>query len=306
MITFRYSALEECVWSSNMGSASQMFYTWLSTISRMWQKRADSSDFVWLARFRLLSLYTLFKSLLLLAAGVAGLRLSALLSPSTRNLTPLLWLGIILGLCAGALLLVLGLVLASKRRPRSIGLVILAASDVCLLLAVIYASILDKLFILLVVLVVVSCTTPLLVERISRYAKRFLQSKGELASLKYERDLLLLQFTQQLARAIEDECQSLKREIHDGLMQELSALLLQVSIMVMRNSENGVLQLKAADVAKLEAALRRAVVEARSLMSVLRVPEAVLEKSGTPIAESEGLVPTLRLRRVSVGRRSPG
>ena len=37
-------------------------------------------------------------------------------------------------------------------------------------------------------------------------------------------------------------------------------------------------------------------------MSVLRVPEAVLEKSGTPIAESEGLVPTLRLRRVSVGR----
>ena len=76
--------------------------------------------------------------------------------------------------------------------------------------------------------------------------------------------------------------------------------------MVMRNSENGVLQLKAADVARLEAALRRAVVEARSLMSVLRVPEAVLEKSGTPIAESEGLVPTLRLRRVSVGRRSPG
>ncbi len=65
-----------------MGSASQTFHTWLSTISRMWQKRADSSDFVWLARFRLLSLYTLFKSLLLLAAGVAGLNLSVLLSPS--------------------------------------------------------------------------------------------------------------------------------------------------------------------------------------------------------------------------------
>jgi len=261
-----------------MGSASQTFHAWLSTISRMWQKRADSSDFVWLARFRLLSIYTLFKSLLLLAAGVTGLRLSALLAPSTRNSTPLLWLGIILGLCAAALLLVLGLVLASKRRPRSIGLVILVASDICLLLAVIYSSILDKLFILLVVLVFVSCTTPLLVERISRYANRFLQSDGELASLKYERDILLLRFSQQLARAIEDERQSLKREIHDGLMQELSALLLQVSVMIMRNSEDGVLQLNAADVAKLEAALRRAVVETRSLMSVLQAPELVLEK----------------------------
>src|SRR5258708_38241993 len=152
-----------------MGSASQTFHTWLSTISRMWQKRADSSDFVWLARFRILSLYTLFKSLLLLAAGVAGLRLSTLLSPSTRNLTPLLWLGIILGLCAGALLLVLGLVLASKRRPRSIGLMILVASDICILLAVIYASILDKIFILLVFLLFFFCTTPLMGEPIKRY-----------------------------------------------------------------------------------------------------------------------------------------
>ncbi len=168
--------------------------------------------------------------------------------------------------------------LASKRRPLSIGLVILGASDICLLLAVIYASVLDKLFILLVVLVFISCTTPLLVERISRYAKRFLQSKGELASLKHERDILLLQFTQQLARAIEDERQSLKREIHDGLMQELSALLLQVSVMIMRNSGDGVLQLNATDVAKLEAALRRAVIETRSLMSVLHASELVLEK----------------------------
>src|SRR5260370_4363508 len=100
MITFRYSALEECVWSSsNMGSASQTFHTWLSTISRMWQKRADSSDFVWLARFRLLSIYTLFKSLLLLAAGVAGPVLSTLLYPSTRELTAFLWLGSNLVLC---------------------------------------------------------------------------------------------------------------------------------------------------------------------------------------------------------------
>src|SRR5258708_29929058 len=189
MITFRYSALEECVWSSsNIGSASQTFRTWLSTISRMWQKRADSSDFVWLARFRLLSLYTLFKSLLLLAAGVAGLNLSALLSPSTRNLTPLLWLGIILGLCAGALLLVLGLVLASKRRPRSIGLVILVASDICLLLAVIYSSLLGQLFILLFVFFFISCTSTLLVERINRYSKRFFYIKPELSKLHFPRD----------------------------------------------------------------------------------------------------------------------
>src|SRR5260221_13041156 len=126
-----------------MGSASQTFHAWLSTISRMWQKRADSSDFVWLARFRLLSIYTLFKSLLFLAAGLAGLSLSALLSPS---LTSWLWLGIILGLGAATLLLVVGLVLASKHRPRSIGLVSLGVSEICVLLAVIYAFILNNLF----------------------------------------------------------------------------------------------------------------------------------------------------------------
>ncbi len=261
-----------------MESASQTFRTWLSTIAHIWQKSADSSDFVWLARFRLLSIYTLFKSLLFLAAGLVGLQLSALLSPSALDLTSLLWLGIILGLGAATLLVVLGLVLASKHRPRSIGLVILVASDICVLLVVIYAFILNNLFLLLVVLVFISCTTPLLVERISRYAKRLLQSKHELASLKHEQDILLLQATQQLAKAIEDERQSLKREIHDGLMQELSALLLQVSVMIMRNSEGGVLQLNADDVAKLETALRRAVAESRNLMSVLNAPEAVLEK----------------------------
>src|SRR5260370_20787712 len=90
MITFRYSALEECVWSSsNMGSASQTFHTWLSTISRMWQKRADSSDFVWLARFRLLSLYTFFKILLLLAAGGATTGLYPHPPPPIQGYTPL-------------------------------------------------------------------------------------------------------------------------------------------------------------------------------------------------------------------------
>src|SRR5258708_32674193 len=73
-----------------MGSASQTFHTWLSTISRMWQKRADSSDFVWLARFRLLSLYTFFKSLLLLAAGVARPQVNAPLSHPDQKATPIL------------------------------------------------------------------------------------------------------------------------------------------------------------------------------------------------------------------------
>src|SRR5258708_18386742 len=170
----------EYVWSRNMESASQTFRTWLSTIAHIWQKSADSSDFVWLARFRLLSIYTLFKSLLFLAAGLVGLSLSALLSPS---LTSWLWLGIILGLGAATLLLVLGLVLASKHRPRSIGLVILGASDICLLLALIYPFTFNNFFFLLVVIGFISCTTPLLVERICRYSQRFFLRKDEPASL---------------------------------------------------------------------------------------------------------------------------
>lgn len=261
-----------------MESVSQTFRVWLSTISRVWQKPIDATDFVWLARFRLLSIYTLFKSLLLLAAGIVGAKLNTFLSSPMPNLTLLLWLGIILGLGASTLLLVLGLLLASKRRPRSIGLVILVASDICVLMAVMYASILNNLFLLLIILIFISCTTPLLVERISRYAKRFLHSTHELANLKHEQDILILQFTQRVAKAIEDERMSLKREIHDGLMQELSALLLQVSVMIMRNSVDGVLQLNAAEVAKLESALRRTVTEVRNIMNDLQTPQAVLEK----------------------------
>lgn len=261
-----------------MGSASTTFRTWHSTISSILQRRADSSDFVWLARFRLLVIYTILKGFLILTAGVLGARLSFLLSPSALSLTLLLWIGIILGMSISILLLISGLVLASKARPRSLGLALLGASDVCVLLAVLYASILDNLNVLLIVLVFISCTTPLLIERISRYAQRFLQSNHELANLKNERDILLLQFSQQLARTIERERQSLKREIHDGLMQELSALLLEVSVMIMRNSPDGVLQLSAVEVARLEEALRRAVAEARKMMYDLQPSQLVLEK----------------------------
>jgi signal transduction histidine kinase len=261
-----------------MGLVSKTFRTWQSTISSIFQRQADSSDFVWLARFRLLIIYTILKGLLIIAIGVLGARLSFLLAPPAFSLTLLLWIGIILGMSISILLLISGLVLASRARPRSIGLALLGASDVCVLLAVLYASILDNLSVLLIVLVFISCTTPLLIERISRYAQRFLQSNHELANLKNERDFLLLQFSQQLARAIERERQSLKREIHDGLMQELSALLLEVSVMIMRNSADGVMQLSAAEVAKLEEALRRAVAEARKMMYDLQPSQLVLEK----------------------------
>jgi signal transduction histidine kinase len=261
-----------------MESIPQISRIWVSTLSRIWQTRARPADFVWLARFRLLTIYTLFKSLLLLAAGLIGMRLNALMSYSEHELSILLWVGITLGLSATVLLLVSGLVLASRPRSRSIGLIILGASDVCILLAVMYACILNNLFLLLAILIFTSCTTPILVERISRYAKRFLESSSELASAKHELDRLLHQYTQQLAKAIERDRLSLKREIHDGLMQELSSLSLQISVMIMRNSADGVLQLNATDVARLETALRRAVAEARNVMTDLHTRQPVLEK----------------------------
>ena len=151
----------------------------VSAISRIWQKRASQSDFVWLARFRLLILYTLFKSFLILAAGTIGLKFNNLLVQSGYDLAPLLWVGITLGLSAAILLLVSGLVLASRQGSRSNGLLILGASDICILLAVMYACILNNVFLLLVIFILTSCTTPIFVERISRYAKRFLKSSYE-------------------------------------------------------------------------------------------------------------------------------
>ena len=256
---------------------SQIGRLWISTLTRIWQKRTGPADFVWLARFRLLTIYALFKSFLLLTAGIIGMRLNALVSHSARDLSLLLWVGITLGLSAAILLLVSGLVLASRPRPRSIGFIILIASDICILLALMSACILNYLFLLLVILIFTSCTTPILVERISRYAKRFLESNRELASTKHELNILL-QNTQQLTKAIEGERLLLKREIHDGLMQELSTLSLQISVMIMRKSENGVLQLNATDVATLETALHRAVAEARNVMSDIPTRKPVLEK----------------------------
>ena len=164
----------------NHESASQTLRMWHGAFSRLWKRQADPSDFVWLGRFRLLSLYTILKGLLLVAAGGIGASISSLQSRSLLSQTPHLWLGIILGLTIATLLIIAGLVLASKDRPRSIGLVTLGASDICVLLAVAYAFILNNLFLLLIILVFISSTTPLLIERISRYAKRFLKEKTNL------------------------------------------------------------------------------------------------------------------------------
>jgi hypothetical protein len=50
--------------ASIMELVPQIGRIWVSTLSRIWQKRADSSDFVWITRFRFLTFYTLFKSFL--------------------------------------------------------------------------------------------------------------------------------------------------------------------------------------------------------------------------------------------------
>lgn len=70
----------------------------------------------------------------------------------------------------------------------------------------------------------------------------------------------------------------IRREIHDGLIQELSGSLLQVSIIIMRNSVDGALQLDAPEVARLEAAFRNSVTEARRVMENLGASQPVYGK----------------------------
>src|SRR5712692_8898498 len=127
-----------------MQTAIQNIHTWLDTLSRIWKKQAGPSDFVWLARFRLLTIYVILKSGLVLIAGVASMSIKTTISPSTFHL--LLWTITALSICAIALLLFLGLGLASKPRPRHTGIMMLFLADVCVLLAVMYACILGSLY----------------------------------------------------------------------------------------------------------------------------------------------------------------
>ncbi|OLC59838.1 MAG: hypothetical protein AUH89_05370 [Ktedonobacter sp. 13_1_40CM_4_52_4] len=257
-----------------MQTALQNIHSWLLSIPRNWKKPENPSDFVWLARFRLLSLYIILKSALLLLVGVVGLRIH-FIAPSSFDFALLHWIIALLSICAFILLLLLGLVLASKRRPRLIGIAMLCIADICVLLAVMCACILGSTLLLLVVLAIISCTTPLFVERISRYAKSSEQSKYELMSIQQRLDTLLISYYQELTRAIQSERSSLSRELHDRLMQELSAVLLQISMMLMRNSADGTLQLNAEETARLEASLRRVVAEARNIMQDLKTPQPI-------------------------------
>ncbi|HEX6478420.1 MAG TPA: histidine kinase dimerization/phosphoacceptor domain-containing protein [Ktedonobacteraceae bacterium] len=251
-------------------------HIWLRALSRIWEKRADASDFVWLARFRLLTIYSIIRSGLLLAAGAIGIRLQTSISSSPFHSTLLFWLSITFAISAGILLLILGLKLASKLfLSGSIGMTILFITDIFLLLAVMYACISNNLLLLLVIVAFVTCATPLFVERISRFAKRFKHSRSQLMQAQQERDALILQYTQELSKAIEQERLSLRREIHDGLMQELSGSLLQVSIIIMRNSVDDALLLDAPEVARLEAALRHSLTEARRVMENLSASQPV-------------------------------
>ncbi len=245
----------------------------------IWERRPDFSDFVWLARFRTLFLYSLAKICFLIVAGEFGAQIGRLLPSLTRHATLLLIGGVGLGVAGCILLLILGLGLADRfRLPRITGIVILIITDICLLFTVLYASMFNNKLPLLIVLAVLASTTPLFVERISRYAKRFTFRTLELASAQQEHDMLLLQHAHELALAIEQERLSLKKELHDGLLQELSALLLQVSIIMARNTAGGKLQLSEEETQKLKAALERAVKEARSAVRDLQTSSSLLER----------------------------
>ena len=245
------------------------------------ERRPDFSDFVWLARFRTLFLYSLAKSCFLVAAGEFGIHLGLLLPPLTltRHATLLLIGGIGLGIVGCVLLLILGFGLADRfRLPRITGVLILVITDICLLFTVLYASMFNNKLPLLIVLATIASTMPLFVERISRYAKRFTFTRLELASAQQEHDMFLLQHAHELALAIEQERLSLKKELHDGLLQELSALLLQVSLIMQRNTTDGGLQLSEEDALKLKAALERAVMEVRNTIRDLQTSSSILER----------------------------
>lgn len=252
--------------------------TLLFILSRIWNKQAGPADFVWLARFRLLAIYVILKAALLLVVGLVGMRINTISLPSPLSFILLHWITTILSIIAIIISLLLGLIFASKHKSRLIGIVMLCAADFCVILAVLCACVLGSSFLLLLEFAIISCTTPLFVERISRYAKSYEQSKYELISIQQNLEMLLHRYSQELARAVQSERLSLSRELHDGLMQELSTVLLQLSTILMRNSVDGNVQLSTTETANLEVSLRRVVAEARSMMQELKSPQPILEQ----------------------------
>ena len=257
----------------------QRAYGWFFTLARIWKKRTGPRDFVWLARFRSLVVYVILKGVLLLGVGLIGTRIKITFSPASLYSSLFYLIGTLLSVGTSILLLVLGLALASTRasRPRSLGLVLLCVADVCVVLVVMYACILGDTFLLLLMLVFTSCTTPLFVERISRYAKSFQQSKHELQRIRQTLDELSYQYSRELAYAIELERLTFRRKIHDGLMQDLSMAQLQVGILLMQNAINDKVQFSAADFADIEASLHRVIEDAHALMQDGKMAQSTLE-----------------------------
>ena len=252
-----------------------VIYTVLNELRRP----AHETDFVWLARFRFLSLYSAIKFGLLLLMGIVGLRLHALLSPAADNSLLIRLPGLALALIASVLVLLLGLGLASKfRLSRYVGISILVAIDICIILAAMYAGLLQNMLLLLFITAFISCTTPLLIERISRYAKKSTHNELELIYAQHEHDLLVLQHSQELSGAIENERSFLKHELHDGLLQELSTLHLQFSLLLVRNKQDDRLYLNADDIKTLKGDVERTMSEARKVIQALQTSASTLEK----------------------------
>ncbi|MEO8974129.1 MAG: hypothetical protein ABI406_21275 [Ktedonobacteraceae bacterium] len=232
-----------------------------------------------MARFRSLTIYVILKSALLLLVGLIGTRIKNVVPPSLFDSSFFYLSGILLSIVTCILHLMLGLTLASTRmrRPRSLGLILLCVADVCVVLVVLYACILNNTLILLLMLVVTSCTTPFFLERISRYARSFQQSKHELQRIQQTLDELLRQYSDQLANSIEYERSSFRRKVHDGLMQDLTTAHLQVGILLMRNDRDSKAQFSVEDFADVEASLHRVIDDARVLMQDGKAPWPTLE-----------------------------
>lgn len=245
----------------------------MQAVLRTWKRRTDASDFVWLARFRFLFLYSALKFGLLLLTGIVGLHLHAWLFPAANNSLFIYLPGLALAIIATTLVLLLGLGLASSFRiSRMAGISFLVATDIFTLLAVLYACILQNMLLLLVIIALISCTTPLLVERINRYVKQYIHHALELMQAHYEHNQIMLQHSRELTGAIENERSFLQRELHNGLLQELSVLQLQLGLLLKRNEHNGKLYLNVEEVKKLKGDVECATNEARKLIQDLQAP----------------------------------
>ncbi len=242
------------------------------------RRQVSALDFVWLARFRFLFLYSLIKFGLLLAIGITCFQLNTSLLDSAGDSLLLIWIGIVPGLVAGILVLILGLGLASKfRMSRSLGLLMVGLIDSCILLAIMYAALIHNMLLLLAITALITCITPLLVERISRYAKRSTHHALELVQVMYERDLLQSQQSQQIIEAVEHERSVLQHHIHDGVMQELSVLQLKLDLLLTKNTTDNGVHLRLEDVRLLKVCVDRVVAETHIIVQELHPSLPILE-----------------------------